>query len=88
MGLEERSPATRCFGMSGPREKQSVAAHDSLASHLADRWRRSASGGLQLSPWLRRWLIESGYATVEPDGSLRPTPLGTEIARAVAAAVD
>jgi hypothetical protein len=88
MRLEERSPSARCFGMSGRREKQSRAAHEALASHLGDQWRRSASGGRQLSPWLRRWLVDSGYATLERDGSLRPTPLGAEIGRAVAAAVD
>ena len=88
MRLLERSPSTRCFGMSGPREKQFRAPHETLASHLGDRWRRSASGGRPLSPWLRRWLVEAGYATLERDGSLRPTPLGAEIGRAVAAAVD
>jgi hypothetical protein len=78
MCLEERSASTRCFGMSVPRETQSGAALR----------RRSANGGLQLKPWLRRWLVESGYATVERDGSMQPTPLGAEIGRAVAAALD
>jgi hypothetical protein len=71
----------------GPSEKRSDA-HDTLTWHIADRCRRSATDGLQLRPWVRRWLIDSGFATVERDGSLKPTQLGAEVGRAVAAAAD
>jgi hypothetical protein len=57
--------------------------------HRSEKRPAAGHGGRRVAvPWVRRWLIDSGFATVERDGSLQPTPLGAEIGRAVAAATD
>jgi hypothetical protein len=71
--------------LGSPWDEQSAAARDKPTWHLAGRWPPPTRCGLHLRPSVRRWLIDSGFATVERDGTLQPTPLGVEIGRALAA---